>query len=107
MARFTEEQLEELKTIFGLTRNDTLPVPVPVLVIGDHLVPMPVRDAAEMKNGDDYYIPCLDSNIGYLSYTWSNHSFDIEMCDKGLVHRTKEAASAHTGAFIAISKKKD
>lgn len=26
MAHFTEEQLEELKTIFGLTRNDTLPV---------------------------------------------------------------------------------
>jgi len=79
----------------------------PMLVIGDHLVPMPVRDAAEMKNGDDYYTPCLDSDIGYLSYTWSNHSFDIEMCDKGLVHRTKEAASAHTKAFIALSKKKD
>ena len=79
----------------------------PMLVIGDHLVPMPVRDAAEMKKGDDYYTPCLDSDIGYLSYTWSNHSFDIEMCDKGLVHRTKEAASAHTKAFIALSKKKD
>lgn len=79
----------------------------PMLVIGDHLVPMPVRNAAEMKKGDNYYTPCLDSDIGYLSYTWSNHSFDIEMCDKGLVHRTKEAASAHTGAFIAISKKKD
>lgn len=26
MVHFTEEQLEELKTIFGLTRNDTLPV---------------------------------------------------------------------------------
>lgn len=79
----------------------------PMLVIGDHLIPMPVRDAAEMKDGDCCYIPSLDSRDGYLSYTWSNHSFDIEMCDKGLVHRTKEAASAHTGAFIAISKKKD
>mgnify|MGYP003537220235 FL=1 len=26
MVHFTEEQLEELKTIFGLSRNDTLPV---------------------------------------------------------------------------------
>lgn len=26
MAHFTEEQLEELKTIFGLTRNNVLPV---------------------------------------------------------------------------------
>ena len=78
----------------------------PLLVIGEHLVPMPVRDAAEMKKGDNYYTPCLDNDIGYLSYTWSNHSFDIEMCDKGLVHRTKEAASAHTGAFIALSKRK-
>ncbi len=78
----------------------------PMLVIGDQLVPMPVRDAAEMKKGDNYYIPCLDSGTGHLSYTWNNHSFDIEMCDKGLVHRTKEAASAHTGAFLALSKKK-
>ena len=79
----------------------------PMLVIGDHLVPMPVRDAAEMKNGDYYYIPSLDSGTGHLSYTWSNNSFDIEMCDKGLVHLNSEAASAHTEAFIALSKKKD
>ena len=79
----------------------------PMLVIGDHLVPMPVRGAAEMKKGDAYYTPSLDSKTGYLGYTWSNRSFDIEMCDKGLVHRTKEAAVAHTKAFIALSKKKD
>ena len=79
----------------------------PMLVIGDHLVPMPVRNAAEMKKGDCYYIPCLDNGNRYLGYTWSNHSFDIEMCDKGLVHRTKEAASAHTRALLTLSKKKD
>jgi len=79
----------------------------PMLAIGEHLVPMPVRDAAEMKKGDCYYIPCLDNGNRYLSPTWSNHSLDIEMCDKGLVHRTKEAAIAHTGAFLALSKKKD
>ena len=79
----------------------------PMLVIGDHLVPMPVRDAAEMKNGDCYYIPSLVNRDGYLKYVWSNHGFDFEVCDKGLVHRTKEAASAHTEAFIALSKKKD
>lgn len=78
----------------------------PQLVIGGRLVPMPERNAAEMKDGDYYYIPCLDSGTGHLSYTWSNNSFDIEMCDKGLVHRTKEAAVAHTEAFIALSKKK-
>lgn len=104
MAHFTEEQLEELKTIFGLTRNDTLPVPV--LVIGDQLVPMPVRDTAEMKHGEDYYIPCMDSSAGYLTFCWTNHSFDFEMRDKGLVHLNKEAASAHTKALIALSKKK-
>ena len=78
----------------------------PMLVIGDHLVPMPVRDAAEMKNGDCYYIPSLETRDGYLKYIWTDHRFHIEMYDKGLVHRTKEAASAHTGAFIALSKKK-
>lgn len=79
----------------------------PMLVIGDHLVPMPVRDAAEMKDGDCYYIPCLGNGNRYLGYTWSNHSFDFELCDEGLVHRTKEAAIAHTEALIALSKKKD
>lgn len=77
----------------------------PVIVIGDHLVPMPVRDAAEMKNGDDYYTPSLDTEEGYLAFYWTSHGFDFEVCDKGLVHRTKEAASAHTKAFIALSKK--
>lgn len=79
----------------------------PMLVIGDHLVPMPVRNAAEMKNGDYYYTPCLYSSTGYLKYVWSNHSFDIEMYDMGLVHLNNEAASAHTEAFLALSKKKD
>ena len=78
----------------------------PMLVIGDHLVPMPVRDAAEMKDGDCYYVPYLDTRDGYLGYTWDNHRFDIEMYDKGLVHLNKEAASAHTEAFIALSKRK-
>ncbi len=78
----------------------------PMLVIGDHLVPMPVRDAAEMKDGDCYYVPYLDTRDGYLGYTWDNHNFDIEMYDKGLVHLNKEAASAHTEAFIALSKRK-
>ena len=79
----------------------------PMIVIGDHLVPMPVRDAAEMKNGDCYYIPSPVLRDGYAKYVWSNHSFDFEVYDKGLVHQTKEAASAHTKAFIALSKKKD
>lgn len=76
-------------------------------VFGDHLVPMPVRDAAEMKNGDDYYTPSLDTEEGYLAFHWTSHGFDFEVYDKGLVHRTKEAAIAHTEALIALSKKKD
>jgi len=79
----------------------------PMLVIGDQLVPMPVRDTAEMKNGDCYYIPSPVIRDGYVKEVWSNHSFDFEVCDKGLVHLNSEAASAHTKAFIALSKKKD
>ena len=79
----------------------------PMLVIGDHLVPMPVRDTAEMKNGEDYYIPSLDAEEGYLTLYWTNHGFDFEVCDKGLVHLTKEAAIAHGEALVALSKKKD
>ena len=78
----------------------------PMFLIGDHLVPMPERDAAEMKKGDAYYIPCIDNETGNLCAIWNDSNFDIRMCDKGLVHRTKEAASAHTGAFIALSNKK-
>lgn len=77
----------------------------PMLVIGDQLVPMPVRDTAEMKNGDCYYIPSPVIRDGYVKEVWSNHSFDFEVCDKGLVHLNSEAASAHTKAFIALSKK--
>ena len=79
----------------------------PMLVIGDHLVPMPVRNAAEMKKGDCYYIPALNTEAGCLKYVWSNHSFDFELCSNSLAHRTKEAAIAHSEALIALSKKKD
>ena len=78
----------------------------PMLVIGDHLVPMPVRDAAEMKRGDNYYIPTLNTDNGYIKCVWGNYSFNIELCDMGLMHRTKEAAIAHGEALIALSKKK-
>ena len=77
-----------------------------MLVIGDHLVPMPVRNAAEMKKGDCYYIPALNTEAGCLKYIWSNHSFDFELCSNGLAHRTTEAAIAHSEALIALSKKK-
>ena len=64
-------------------------------------------NTAEMKNGEDYYTPSLDTEEGYLTFCWTNHGFDFEMRDKGLVHLNKEAARAHTGAFIALSKRKD
>ena len=79
----------------------------PMLVIGEHLVPMPVRDAAEMEKGDCYYVPTLNTENGYIKCVWGNYSFNIELCDMGLMHRTKEAAIAHGEALIALSKKKD
>ena len=77
----------------------------PMLVIGDHLVPMPECEAP--AEGTTYFTPDPHSVDHYGSYIWRNLQSNQRFLDRGLVHLTKEAAIAHGEALIALSKKKD
>ena len=79
----------------------------PMIVIGDHLVPMPVRDGSEMKLDHSYYAPSMVSEKQYSAFIWFNDEFDRRALANNVVHKTPEAAVAHTEAFIALSKKED
>lgn len=76
----------------------------PLLVIGDHLVPMPEREAP--TEGTTYFTPDPHRVDYYGSYIWRNLQSNQHFLARGLVHLTKEAAIAHGEALIALSKKK-
>lgn len=77
----------------------------PMLVIGDHLVPMPVREAP--AEGTTYYTQSALRLDLYTEHCWTDNTHDRCWLERGQVHLTKEAAIAHGEALIALSKKED
>lgn len=77
----------------------------PMLVIGDRLVPMPVREPLE--EGETYFTPSLYNPEAVGCNTWSDTTHDRACLEAGLIHHTTKAAVAHGEAFRALSKKKD
>jgi len=75
-----------------------------MLVIGDHLVPMPVREP--MKEGETYFIPSLYNPEAVGVNTWRDTTYDRRCLSAGLIHYTGKAAVAHGEALRALSKKK-
>ncbi len=78
----------------------------PMLVIGDHLVPMPECAGSEMELDHSYYVPSMVNKEQYSAFIWVNDEFDSRALANNVVHKTPEAAAAHTEAFIALSKRK-
>lgn len=77
----------------------------PQLVIGDQLVPMPEREAP--ASGTAYFVPALYTLTCYSEYCWTGDECEQRWLERGLVHLTKEAASAHSKALVALSKRGD
>lgn len=76
-----------------------------MLVIGDHLVPMPVRDPLE--EGETYFTPSLYNHQAAGSNAWRDTTHDRACLKAGLIHHTTKAAIAHGEALRALSKKAD
>ena len=77
----------------------------PMLVIGDHLVPMPVREPLE--EGETYFTPSLYNPKAVGCNTWRDTTHDRACLKAGLIHHTTKAAVAHGEALRALSKKAD
>lgn len=77
----------------------------PMLVIGDHLVPMPEREPLE--EGETYFTPSLYNPEAVGCNTWRDTTHDRACLEAGLIHHTTKAAVAHGEAFRALSEKRD
>ena len=73
--------------------------------INGHEVPEPVREPLE--SGTMYYMPELSSNDSDLSVrlTWKCDDIDELWLKRGVIHLTKEAATAHAKALLSFTTK--
>lgn len=79
--------------------------PKPTLKIGDMDVPEPEREPLE--KGETYYVPELSFSTLVSSDTWDGFEFDLCRLERGLVHKTREAAEQHAKALIGLVASKE
>lgn len=86
------------QVLYG-TPHKNLRVKQPTIRIGEVDVPLRVAPA----KGTRYWI--VDAASVRLSYPseWGSDNSDLMWLNRGLVHLSKEAASAHSKALIAVS----
>lgn len=73
----------------------------PPLNINGHVVPAPERKP--LSNGTEYFVPYLFDGKAD-NYEWAGDDVDNHFLNRGLVHLTEEAASAHAQALISFTK---
>jgi hypothetical protein len=76
------------------------------ITINGFEVPEPVR--VPLKMGEKYWVvsitPFQDSTSTFCrEYTWTYDDFDYSWLERGLVHRTQEAAEKHTKALLSFT----
>ena len=77
--------------------------PVTTININGYEVPMPEREL--LKKGSKYYVPSLSAAKAHI-YFWDGDIGDTQFLERGLVHLTPEAATAHAEALVSFTKKK-
>ena len=75
--------------------------PKPTIKIGDIDVPEPEREP--LRNSETYYVPVLSFRNLASSNTWDGVEFDLRRLERGLVHKTREAAEQHAKALLALT----
>jgi hypothetical protein len=71
--------------------------------INGYEVPEPCR--GPFKLGELYWCVCLDFGSFVLEHEWDGGAVDLELLEKGLIHKTKEAGTAHAKALLSFTTK--
>lgn len=71
--------------------------------IGEYDVPEPVRDAKGL--GLYYAVDLCSPRGGTVEDQWRGTPYDLERLERGLIHRTREAAELHAKALLSFTKK--
>ena len=69
------------------------------ITVNGFKVPRPLS-VPEM--GMDYFCPSIETPQMYESYTWAGDTVDKRVLQRGVVHSTAEAATAHAKAMLGI-----
>lgn len=88
---------------YHIGREKPTEPPRPVCRMGGEVFPKP--EAEPLKDGETYYYPDLDYPIWVGKQEWEGDNLDESRLKLGLVHKTKEAAVAHSKALQAVNKK--
>lgn len=73
-----------------------------MITINGHEIPEPYR--GEMRYGQFYYIPNLDSSDLYNTLNWCKDACDQRVIERSLLHLSKEAAIKHAEALLSFTK---
>ena len=73
--------------------------------IGEYDVPEPCREALEY--GERYWVVGIMADSPLQSWSWSGDSLATMWLERGLLHRTKEAAELHTKVLISLTATKE
>lgn len=68
--------------------------------INGHKVPAP--ESSPPARGTEYYVPALSYIDPLVLYVWDDDQTDHRCLERGLVHLTKGAASAHAKALLSF-----
>jgi hypothetical protein len=71
--------------------------------INGYEVPEPCREP--LNYGERYWCVCLDFGSFVLEHEWDGVAVDLELLEKGLIHKTKEAGTAHAKALLSFTTK--
>ena len=71
--------------------------------IGEYDVPEPIREMPDVGETVWVVVPTVNCSILRVGF----NSYISDLLDKGLLHKTKEAAELHAKAIISLSAKKD
>lgn len=74
-----------------------------MITIGDVSFPKPVSEYEKFEEGQEYFMPALQSDAFYCHSKWWHGTLDTKRLEQGLIHLTKENAIAHAKALIKLS----
>lgn len=81
------------------------PEPIKTHEVNGFTVPAPITEAPAY--GTDCWMPTVTDGDWTERLYWSNHSYDRQCLQRGLIHLTKEAAVANAKAMCKIDQLKE
>lgn len=95
------------ENISSLHENDVIGMwedPPEMIKIGNF--EFPKSESEPLEVGEEYYFPHLCWSKFIDDLTWHGTALDMKLLERGLVHKTEEAAKQHARVLMAISQGK-